>query len=201
MHESSPTPNFFERIWDGFAERAYGAHARGWLAFLSFSESSFFVIPPEILLLPMIAARPDKWLSLGLLTSATSVLGAVFGYAIAFFFFDAFGVRIIELYHLEEPFAYVGELFERNNFWVMFTAAFTPLPYKVAVLAGGFFKISFVEFLVASIIGRTLRYLIISYGAAVFGPHATKLALRYAGISTVIAVILVGAVVLWKFVL
>lgn len=197
MHETGLSPNVFERQWDAFAERAYSGHARAWLALLSFSESSFFVVPPEVLLLPMIAANPNRWLALAVLTSATSVLGAISGYLVAYFFFEAIGVRIVELYHLQEEFAYIGGLFERNNFWVMFTAAFTPLPYKVAVLAGGFFKISFTQFLLASILGRTTRYLLISYGAAVFGPRATKLALRYAGILTVVGVAIIAIAVAW----
>lgn len=187
-----------KQSWDWFQARAHGTHAKAWLFIFSFSESSFFIVPPEVLLIPMLIADSKRWLWYGVYTSGASVLGAVFGYIIAFFFFDTFGQKIIEAYHLTEDFQHMGELFENNAFWVMFTAAFTPIPYKVAVLAGGFFQINFVTFLIASIIGRGLRYVLISYIVHKFGAKTTELVLRYSNWVTIaIAGVLGVAFVIW----
>lgn len=183
-------------MWDWFSARAHTTHAYAWLFLLSFSESSFFIVPPEILMMPMLAADGRRWVRVALFTTGASLLGAIFGYFIAFFFFDTIGERIIELYHLEDEFAHVAQLFEENVFWVMLTAAFTPIPFKVFVLAAGFFKVNFFWFFVASTIGRTLRYLIIAYLAKRFGPHLTELVLKYANIVTVVVVAIIAVVTL-----
>lgn len=186
-----------QTIWDWFSARAHTRHAQAWLFFLSFSESSFFIVPPEVLLIPMLAADGARWLWYSLYTTGASIAGAIFGYVLAYFFFDLVGQRIVDFYHLGEEFAHVGELFNNNAFWVMFTAAFTPIPFKVFVLAAGFFKINFIAFLFASILGRGLRYGIISYLAKRFGAHLTEVCLRYANLLTAIVVVVILAGVLW----
>ena len=186
--------------WHWFSERAHGAHAKAWLFALSFSESSFFIIPPEVLMIAILMADSSRWLWYALFTSAASIIGATFGYFVAYFFFDTIGANIIAFYHLESQFAHVGELFANNAFWVMFTAAFTPIPFKVFVLAAGFFKINFVAFIVASILGRTLRYCIVAFLVHKFGAQTSQLVLTYANRATVaIAGVLGVALVLWYF--
>lgn len=181
-----------EVIWTWFSERAHTTHARAWLFLLSFTESSVFIVPPEVLLVPMLAADGRRWIFYALFTTFASVLGALAGYLIGYFFFDLIGERIVHLYHLEDEFAYVETLFSQKAFWVMFTAAFTPIPYKVFVLAGGFFHIAFVPFLIASILGRGLRYLIIAWVAGRFGAVFAEWGLRWANYLTA-GVVLAGA--------
>ena len=160
--------------WEWFSARAHTRHAQAWLFVLSFTESCCFIVPPEVLLIPMLMADSARWMWYALFTSFASMLGAVFGYLIAYLFFDALGAKIIAFYHLTEEFQRVAELFAHNAFWVMFTAAFTPIPFKVFVLAAGFFKINFLVFIIASLLGRTLRYTLISYIAHRFGALATR---------------------------
>ncbi len=179
------------RSTEWFKERAHGAYAKAWLFFLSFSESSFLFIPPDILLVAILLASSRKWFYYATLTTTASVLGAVFGYAIAVFFFDTIGIKIIQFYNLEGYTELARSLFNNNSFWVIFTAAFTPIPYKVFVLASGFFKINFFVFLTASIIGRGLRYFIISYSIHLFGKSATSFLSRYSMALTFAVVILV----------
>lgn len=176
-----------------FRERAHGAYAKAWLFFLSFTESSFLFIPPDILLVAILLAGSRQWLYYGALTAVASILGAVFGYAISLFFFDTIGVRIVDFYHLADQVAYARSLFNENAFWVIFTAAFTPIPYKVFVLAAGFLKVNFIMFLLASIVGRSLRYLIIAYAVHVLGKRATILLSRYSVLLTVAAIIIIAA--------
>lgn len=184
--------NLKVRGGEWFKERAHGTHAKGWLLALSFSESSFFVIPADVLLVAILMAGATRWVYYATITTAASVAGGIFGYAIGFLFFDTVGIQIIELYGLAEGMSKVGLLYNDNAFWVIFTAAFTPIPYKIFVLSAGFFKVNFISFIVASIIGRGLRYFLIAYIVKIFGGKMTKILFRYFNIITLIAVILLA---------
>src|SRR5690606_29160861 len=98
--------------------------------------------------------KPAKWWKYALIVSLFSVLGGLFGYAIGFFFFDIFGQKIIDIYNLHDHFKAIGEAFDSATFISMFIAAFTPIPYKIFTIAGGFFMVNILQFIVASIIGR-----------------------------------------------
>jgi len=176
-------------LW--FKERAHGAYAKVWLFFLSFTESSFLFIPPDILLIAILLVHSRQWFYYATLTTVASVLGAVFGYAVAVFFFDTVGIQIINFYNLGVQTDFVRTLFNDNAFLVIFTAAFTPIPYKVFVLTAGFLKINFFVFLIASILGRCLRYTIVSYAVHIFGGRATQFLSRYSAALTLGVVILV----------
>lgn len=154
-------------------------HARTWLFFLSFSESSFFPVPVEVLLLPMLMAEKTRWKHLAWLSTVSSVLGALFGYALGAFAFGAIGAPLIELYGLADDFEKVGLLFDANTFWALFAAAFTPIPFKVFVLAGGFFRVDLIAFIAAAILGRGLRYYLFSWIVARFGARMARLFVSY----------------------
>lgn len=179
-----------------FKERAHGAYAKAWLFFLSFSESSFLFIPPDILLVAILLVNARQWFYYATLTTVASVLGAVFGYAIAVFFFDTIGIEIINFYNIGGYVDFARSLFNNNTFWVILTAAFTPIPYKVFVLAAGFLKINFFAFLIASIVGRGLRYFIISYAVYLFGNRATGFLSRYSIALTFGVVVLITVFIL-----
>jgi len=179
-----------------FRERAHGAYAKAWLFFLSFTESSFLFIPPDILLVAILLVSARQWFYYATLTTVASVLGAVFGYAVAVFFFDTIGIKIIHFYNLEGHIDFARSLFNDNAFWVIFTAAFTPIPYKVFVLAAGFLKVNFFAFLVASIIGRGARFFTVSYTVHLFGKQAVVLISRYSVALTLGVIILIAVFVL-----
>ena len=182
--------NLQTRGTEWFKHRSHGAYAKAWLFFLSFTESSFLFIPPDILLVAILLASSRQWFYYAALTTIASILGAVFGYAISAFFFDVVGIKIINFYNLDEYVEIVRVMFNNNSFWVIFTSAFTPIPYKVFVLAAGFLKINFFIFLMASIIGRSLRYFFVAYIVHVFGERATRLLSRYS-ISLTIGIIVI----------
>lgn len=184
------------RSTEWFKIRAHGAYAKAWLFFLSFSESSFLFIPPDILLVAILLVNARQWFYYATLTTVASVLGAVFGYAIAVFFFDTIGIEIINFYNIGGYIDLARSLFNDNAFWVILTAAFTPIPYKVFVLAAGFLKVNFFAFLVASIVGRGLRYFIISYAVYLFGNRATRFLSRYSIALTFGVVILITVFIL-----
>jgi membrane protein YqaA with SNARE-associated domain len=128
------------------------------LGFIAFFESIIFPVPVDIFTLTLASAHPHKWFSYGTVATITSVLGAVGGYFLGFYLFESFGLSMIEFYGYQDEFARVTELFNNNVFLVMFTAAFTPIPYKVFTLAGGALGVALTPFIIASILGRGLRF-------------------------------------------
>jgi membrane protein YqaA with SNARE-associated domain len=149
-------------------------------------------IAPDVLLIAILLVGSRQWLHYALLTTIASVLGAIFGYIIAVFFFDTIGVHLINVYHLSNQIEFARNAFADNAFLVIFLAAFTPIPYKVFVLAAGFFKINFFVFLLASIVGRGLRYTIIAYLVHVVGDRVTALLSRYSFVTTFAIIVIVG---------
>ncbi|MEX0652471.1 MAG: VTT domain-containing protein, partial [Candidatus Paceibacterota bacterium] len=188
-----------KRSTEWFSQRAHGAYAKAWLFFLSFTESSFLFVPPDILLIAILLVSARQWVYYATLTTVASVLGAVFGYAVAVFFFDTVGVKIVEFYNLGSHLEVSRALFSDNAFWVILTAAFTPIPYKIFVLGAGFFKINFFTFLVASILGRGFRFFIIAYAVHVFGKHATTLLARYSVALTLGVLIVIAFFIFERF--
>ncbi len=138
------------------------------LFILSFIESSFFPIPPDVLLIVLILATPEQWIWLASVCTIASVLGGMFGYWIG-----VMGERVIlEKFFSHDKIARVHKLFERYGAWAVFIAAFTPIPYKVFTIAAGVFYISLKKFIIASLIGRGMRFflfafLIVRYGNAI----------------------------------
>ncbi len=133
-------------------------HALWALAGVSFAESSFFPIPPDILLIPMVIAnRARAWLIAGVCTIA-SVAGGAFGYAIGFFLFETVGARLLDLYGYSEQFETFQGWYNDYGLLIVFAAGLTPLPYKVFTIASGVTGLGFVTFLVGSLVSRGVRF-------------------------------------------
>ncbi len=139
------------------------------LGFVSLIESAFFPIPPDFFIVPMIVAKPDSWKKIATLVSVMSVLGSFLGYYIGFAVFESFGEVIIKNYNLSDQMISLGEKFNNNALWTLLVAAFTPLPYKLFTIAAGVFKVNIWTFAVATVIGRTARYVLVPYLAALGG--------------------------------
>lgn len=144
------------------------------LVILAFAESSFFPIPPDPILLNMVLERPKRWLRYAGITSVSSVFGGIFGYVIGIALFESFGTWVIETYELHEQFAELGKLFEESGMITIFAAALTPIPYKIFTITAGAFKLNFAVFLIASILGRTLRFTAVAYAGSRFGKKYEK---------------------------
>lgn len=136
-------------------------NAPWYLGILSFAESSFFPIPPDVMLAPMSLANPDKAWRLAMLTTATSVLGGLFGYLIGSFAFD-----VIEPYLKASSywghFQTAQSWFTQYGFWAIFVAGFSPIPYKVFTIAAGALSMALLPFTLASVIGRGSRFFIVA---------------------------------------
>ena len=159
--------------------KSYGTRAKVWLVFFSFAEASFFIIPPDIFLMAILINNGVKWVYYSALTTVASVAGALLGYTFGFLFFDWAGEWIINAYNLQEQMLLVSAMFSKNAFWTIFISAFTPIPFKVFTISAGFFQINLWIFLLASILGRGMRFFAVGYIVKVFGKQMARYAFRY----------------------
>ncbi len=172
------------------------------LGALSFIESSFFPIPPDVLLIAMVVAVPSIWFRSALVCSVASVLGGMLGYLIGWQFMDTIGMRIVELYHFQPQFEKIGSMYNEHQAWAVGAAGFTPLPYKVFTIAAGAFKIDFPIFVLASAASRSARFFLVAALIYKFGPAVKALIEKYFNLFTIVFfVLLVLGFVLLKFVL
>ncbi|GAB4270638.1 MAG: YqaA family protein [Candidatus Rifleibacteriota bacterium] len=162
------------------------------LFFLAFCESSFFPIPPDVLLIALALSRPANALWYSTVSTAGSVLGALGGYIIGYTFWQAVGSYFF-LYipgFTEELFNKVCLSYEQNSVFIIFTAAFTPIPFKVFTITAGVSKISVLPFIIASIIGRGGRFYLVGLLFKYFGKVAKEYIEKYFNILTILVVII-----------
>ncbi len=151
----------FSPLYDRAMRWAKHRHAPGYLAGLSFAESSFFPIPPDVMLAPMALADPPKAWRFALLTTAASVLGGLLGYAIGLLAFDLVEPLLRDSgnwKHYED----VQQWFADWGFWAVFLAGFTPVPYKVFTIAAGAISMALIPFVLASLVGRGARFFLVA---------------------------------------
>jgi len=188
----------FSRLYDRALVWSRHPHAERYLAAVSFSESSFFPIPPDVLLAPMTLARPRQWLRLAALTTVTSVLGGLLGYLIGFAALEAV-TPLLHRVGYWEHFETAHAWFERYGFWAIFAAGFTPIPYKVFTVAAGAAHMALLPFALGSLVGRGARYALVAglvrWGGAPIEHHIR----RYIdGIGWVTLAVLLVALLAWK---
>ncbi len=162
------------RLYDWVLSFAHHKHSTTALFTLSFAESSFFPIPPDVLLAPMAMERRERAFWLATVCTVASVLGGMFGYLIGWGFWELVQDFCFTYLFSESKFDVVTRLYHDWDFWVIFAAGFTPLPYKIFTIAGGVFHISFPMLVIASLIGRGARFFLVAglmwkFGAPVKG--------------------------------
>jgi len=170
-----------------WAKTPQAPHALFWIAFI---ESSFFLIPPDVLLIPMVASARKKWLRFATICTAGSVLGALLGYFIGWSLYETIGKVIVSAYHLQPMMDLVGRKYAENAFLTVFTAAFTPIPYKVITIAAGLFRISILTLIAASIVGRAGRFFLVAGTLRIFGEQIEKTLEKYFDIFSIIFILL-----------
>ena len=163
----------FKSLYKKCLDLAAHKSSKYYLAIVSFVESSFFPIPPDVMVIPMVISKKNDFIKIFLITTIFSVLGGMLGYLIGAFFFE-FGAHIMSFYGYEEKLSKIKEnLVNSNGFYawlgVLFLAGFTPLPYKVFTIASGLIGFNFLIFVLISLISRGLRFLIVSYLSYKFG--------------------------------
>jgi len=191
-----------KRIYDwvlSWADTPYGVPA---LVLLGFAEASFFPIPPDVLLIALCLSRPRCAMRYALAATIGSVSGGVLGYGIGYGLWSV----AADWFYLYVPgftpqlFQYVGDLFTRYDFWTVFAAGFTPIPYKVFTISAGAFGVNLPIFILASLVSRALRFYLVAGLLRLYGDRARSFVERYFNMLTMLALLLVVVVlVIWNF--
>jgi membrane protein YqaA with SNARE-associated domain len=151
----------FSRLYDRVMHWSSHRHAVRFLAGLSFAESSFFPIPPDVMLAPMALARPERAWYYAAITTLMSVLGGMLGYLIGYYAFEAVEPLIRSAGYWER-YQQVHHWFQEWGFWAIFIAGFSPIPYKLFTISAGVIGMSFPPFVIASAIGRGARFFMVA---------------------------------------
>ena len=167
----------FTHLYNKCLKLAAHKNSNYFLGAISFIESSFFPIPPDVMIAPMAVAKKKDFLKIFLIATVFSVLGGILGYVIGAFFFD-FAMNIVEFYNYEKKILDVkNALSQGEGFYtwlaILFLAGFTPLPYKVFTIASGLISFNLVIFILISFMSRGLRFFLVSYLSSKFGDAFT----------------------------
>ena len=168
----------FNALYKKCLDLAAHKSSKYYLAAVSFIESSFFPIPPDVMVVPMVISKKDDFFKIFLITTIFSVLGGILGYFIGAFFFDI-GIQVMNFYGYEdELISLKNNLINSEGFYawlgILFLAGFTPLPYKVFTIASGLIGFNILIFIIISLLSRGLRFFIVSYLSYKFGNLFTK---------------------------
>jgi membrane protein YqaA with SNARE-associated domain len=160
------------RLYDWVLSWAHHRHAPLALFLLAFAESSFFPVPPDVLLIALALGIPARAFRLALITTAGSVLGGLAGYAIGYGFMASVGQWILDVYHFHAQFEKIQNLYLEYDIWAIAIAGFTPIPYKVFTIAAGAFDMDVWRFTLASLVSRGARFFLLAwlihhYGATI----------------------------------
>jgi membrane protein YqaA with SNARE-associated domain len=178
------------RLYDwvlSWAESRYGIYA---LFLIAFAESSFFPIPPDVLLIGLALGQPQRAYRFALICTVGSVTGGAFGYLIGWQLMETVGQPILEFYHAADKFAVVKTYFSDYGGWMVATAGFTPIPYKVFTIASGAVTLSFPTFFLASVAGRAGRFYLVAALIFFFGPPIKVFIDRHFNLLTIVFTIL-----------
>ncbi|HEY4125471.1 MAG TPA: VTT domain-containing protein [Rhizomicrobium sp.] len=170
-------------------------HAERGLFALAFAESSFFPIPPDVVLGPMAAAQPAKWARFAFITMAGSVLGAILGYAIGYFFAETLGRWILDIFGLSRSFDHFRQNSQSVMPWVILGQGLIPVPYKLVTIASGMLRISLLLLIGCSILTRSTRFFAVAFVFQKYGPAIAPVIEKRVGLTLAILAALIVAVI------
>ena len=172
-----------------------------YLYLISFFESIFFPIPTDVFLVPKAIINKERALKLGIYTTIFSVLGGVVGYMIGHFFYDEIGIQIIEKFNLIDEFNLFSKSINEYGYLFIFIAGFTPIPYKIAAITSGLVNISLVGFILFSVISRGPRFIVEALLCKYLGKKAEKIIRDYSFLFTILLLILLIFIIVFKEIL
>jgi len=189
------------RMYDWTVDKAESPYALLILALVAFAESSFFPIPQEALMIPMIVAAPHRaWLVAGVATAA-SVAGAMLGYMIGYIFYDTLGIQLLEFYGKADRYDEFQALYTEHGSLAVAIGAVTPFPFKVTTIVSGLLQMNFVSFVIVCLLGRGFRFFLIAALLRRFGTPVRAFIERRLGLVTILAfAVLIGGFVVLKYV-
>ena len=169
----------FRKVYNKTIELAGNKYSKFFLGGLSFIESFIFPIPPDVVIIPMTIAKPKSWFRIALIATIGSVLGAILGYFIGYVFFNEIGIKIFELYGVDNTSFLKDKVSSEGGViaWMalLAVAGFTPVPFKLLTITSGFVHFNLIYFIIVSILTRGLRFFIIAYLIGNFGPAMKKI--------------------------
>ena len=187
-------------LYNWTLDQASKKYASWFLAFISFIESSFFPIPPDIILIPMIIAKRKKAFAYAFVCTISSVIGGLFGYLIGYGLFNSIGILLVNFYGMTEYIENLKEYYNSYGVWFVLVAGFTPLPFKIITIASGLFQLNLVVFVLCSLIARGCRFYIIAGLLYLFGEAIKKFIDRYFNFLTVLFfILLIGGVLILNY--
>ncbi len=190
------------RLYNWALERVSRPDGPRWLAGLSFAESSFFPLPPDVLLAPMCLATPERAWKLAFITTAASILGAGVGYLMGAFFFEAAAQPIIDTYGYSEAFATFAQEYKAYGPWIVIAFGITVLPFKVVTIASGLVGMNPLVFMLMCVPARAPRFFLVAGLLRYFGPQMRGfIEARLGVLMTLFFLLLVGGFVMVKVVL
>lgn len=192
---------FVRKIYDAVFHLSKDNGAMYWLFAVAFIESSFFPIPPDVMLIPMILAAPDKAWKIAGVATVGSVIGAYFGYAIGFYFFQLIAEPLLGFYEYLDKFNSFKNLYNQYGAWIVFGAGITPFPYKIITIASGVVHTNLLVFTVASIIARGMRFFLVAWLLKKYGEAMREFIEKNLGwLSVVFLLLLIGGFAAVKFI-
>ncbi|MGW8192986.1 MAG: YqaA family protein [Desulforhopalus sp.] len=199
--EMARSAGMLRRCYDLGMEWISGRYGEWALFFIAFIESSFFPIPPDVFLIAMCVAIPGMSFRYATICAAGSVLGGALGYGFGFWFMDGIGMSIIDWYGLTEKYDLLQHYFQKYDVWIVATAGFTPIPYKLFTITAGFVHSNFVTFMLVSLVARSARFFLVAGLIWKFGPQIKNFIDRYFNVLSIgFMVLLIGGFVLLKVV-
>jgi len=194
--------NLLRKLYDWTLEKSKDPKAPWFLAIISFSESSFFPIPPDIILIPMIIAKRAKAWLFAFICTISSVLGGVAGYLIGYFFYLTIGEFIIEFYSYQSEYSDFQTKYEGKIWlWFVFFAGLTPFPFKIITIASGALKINMISFIAIALVSRGLRFYLVATLLKFFGNYIKDYIDKYFNLFTFIFfILLIGGFIFFKYI-
>lgn len=190
---------FVRKIYDAVFHLSKNNGAVYWLFAISFIESSFFPIPPDVMLIPMILAAPKKAWQLAGIATAGSVIGAYLGYIIGVYFFQLIAEPLLNFYGYLEKFNSFKDLYNEYGAWIVFGAGITPFPYKIITIASGVVHMNIFIFTFASIIARGMRFFLVAWLLKTYGKKMREFIEKNLGwLSVVFLLLLIGGFAIIK---
>ena len=191
--------NILRNLYNWTLDKASHKKAGWFLVLVSFAESSFFPIPPDILLIPMILAKRIQAWFYALICTLSSVAGGLAGYAIGMFFYASIGSAIVELYGLSNSFNIFEDYYNQYGIWIVLGGGFTPFPFKFITIASGVFNLNIFLFVIVAMIARGLRFYLIATLLFVFGNAIKNLIDKYFNLLVgLFFILLIGSIFIIK---
>lgn len=181
------------RLYDWTMRAAAGPRAEQALGAVAFAESSFFPVPPDVMVVPMVLARPEAAWRIATIATVASVVGGIAGYLIGAFLFETIGARLIELYGYTDEFARFRALYRQYGLWIVVIGGLTPFPYKVVTIASGVAGYPLLPFVLGSVATRGARFFLEAALLRWFGPPLRAFIERWLGwLATGFLLLLIG---------